>query len=184
MFAWSLMIGLFLRWPMKLALGSFGSAKRQEPARCMSGVRRLFLGANGAILFAALLYQTLFISPPNYQSYITSTAYQEQQRELLRRVREASKPVISDDMVVIMRSGKEVVWEPAIFAELAVLDRWDEGPFIQMIQSNDFAFFVTEGQKGDPVFDSRYNASVLAAIEAAYPRTEQLAGYILHLPAK
>lgn len=184
MFAWSLMIGLFLRWPMKLALGSFGSAKRQEPARCMSGVRRLFLGANGAILFAALLYQALFISPPNYQSYITSTAYQEQQRELLRRVREASKPVISDDMVAVLRSGKQVVWEPAIFAELAALNRWDEGAFIQMIRSNDFAFFVTKGRKGEPLFDSRYNASVSEAIEAAYPRTEQLAGYIIHLPPK
>jgi hypothetical protein len=87
-------------------------------------------------------------------------------------------------MVVVLQSGKEVVWEPAIFAELATLNRWDEGPFIRMIQSNDFAFFVTKGQKGELLFDSRYNASVSEAIEAAYPRTEQLAGYIIHLPPK
>ena len=60
----------------------------------------------------------------------------------------------------------------------------DEGPFIQMIQSIDFAFFITDGQKGERVFDSRYNSLVLEAIEAVYPRTEQLVGYIIHLPPK
>ena len=103
---------------------------------------------------------------------------------MLQRVREASKPVIADDMVVVLQSGKEVVWEPAIFSELAAFNQWDEGPFIQMVQSNDFAFFITEGQKGDRVFDSRYSASVLEAIEGAYPRTEHLAGYIIHFPPK
>ena len=85
-------------------------------------------------------------------------------------------------MVVVLQSGKEVVWEPAIFADLAVLDQWDEGPFIQMIRSNDFAFFITKGQRGERLFDSRYNAPVAQAIGAAYPRTELLAGYVIHLP--
>ena len=33
------------------------------------------------------------------------------------------KPVVSDDMVLLIRSGQEVLWEPAIFAELAKYGR-------------------------------------------------------------
>lgn len=184
MFGWSIAIGLFLRQPTRFALGSFGLVKRREPARDMGGLYRPFFRFDFPVLFAALLFQALLFRPPFDQSIFADVEYQEQQRELLRRVREASKPVISDDMVAVLRSGKQVVWEPAIFAELAALNRWDEGAFIQMIRSNDFAFFVTKGRKGEPLFDSRYNASVSEAIEAAYPRTEQLAGYIIHLPPK
>lgn len=184
MFTWSIAIGLLLRRPTSFAIGWIGAARRSEPASGKGGSHRPFFRFDFPVLVAALLIQALLISPPAYRSIITDAAYQEQQRELLQRVREASRPVIGDDMVAILRSGKQVLWEPAIFAELAVLERWDEGPFIQMIRSNDFAFFVTEGQKGDPLFDSRYTAPVVAAIEGAYPRTEQLAGYDLHLPPK
>lgn len=184
MFGWSIAIGLFLRQPTRFALGSFGLAKRREPARDMGSLYRPLFRFDLPVLFAVLLFQALLFRPPFDQSIFTHVAYQEQQRELLQRVQKASKPVISDNMVVVLQSGKEVVWEPAIFAELAVLNRWDEGPFIRMIQLNDFAFFITKGQKGDPLFDSRYNASVSEAIEAAYPRTEQIAGYIIHLPPK
>jgi hypothetical protein len=181
-FAWSIVIGLFLRQLIKYALGSPGSAKGRNPARGMVGSCRPLSRFDYPVMLAVLLYQAWVISPPSYKKEITDVAHQEQQRELLRRVQDASKPVISDDMVAILNSGKEVVWEAAIFAELTALNLWDEGPFIQMIQSNDFAFFVTGGERGNPVFDSRYNAAVSEAIESAYPRTEPLAGYTIHLP--
>ena len=182
MFAWSIAIGLFLRPPVGFALGAFGLAKRRKPVRDTGASDRPFVRFDYPVLVAALLYQAVLVQPPFYQSTITDVAYQEQQRELLQRVREVSRPVISDNMVVVLQSGKEVVWEPAIFAELAALDQWDEGPFIQMIRSNDFAFFITKGQRGERLFASRYNAPVAQAIGAAYPRTELLAGYVIHLP--
>lgn len=42
---------------------------------------------------------------------------------LSQLVRAADRPVISDEMVLLIKSGKPVVWEPSIFAELASLGR-------------------------------------------------------------
>ena len=102
--------------------------------------------------------------------------------ELSASVRAADRPVISDDMVMLLRSGKEVLWEPAIFGELASTGAWDERPFVNLIRQRRFGFFITEGDRGDPQFDSRYTPAVDAAIEQAYPRRCRLAGYVIHMP--
>ena len=102
--------------------------------------------------------------------------------QLSASVRAADRPVISDDMVMLLRSGKEVLWEPAIFGELASTGAWDERPFVNLIRQRRFGFFITEGDRGDPQFDSRYTPAVDAAIEQAYPRRCRLAGYVIHMP--
>lgn len=107
-----------------------------------------------------------------------------QLRALGREVHAASRPVISDDMVLLRRSGKEVVWEPAIFAELASKGVWDERPFVARIRAHRFAFFVTVGDRGQRLFDSRYTPAVAEAIYAAYPVRRHVAGYTIHLPSE
>lgn len=98
-------------------------------------------------------------------------------------VRAAPRPVISDDMVLLVRAGVPVQWEPAIFAELASTGTWDERPFVARVRAGQFAFFITARQRGDRLFDSRYNRAVADAIDAAYPVKRKAAGYTLHLPA-
>ena len=101
---------------------------------------------------------------------------------IVQRIAAASKPVIADDMTLLIRAGRNVGWEPAIAAELAHTGVYDEAGLICMIKAGEFAFFVTEGKAGDGLFDERYNAPVAAAIRAAYPHEEEVAGFILHLP--
>jgi hypothetical protein len=98
-------------------------------------------------------------------------------------VRAADRPVLSEDMVLLLRAGKEVPWEPAIFAELASLGRWDERLIVEAIEGGRFAFAVTLADRGDPIFDSRYNPAVAAALEAAFPRRVQLGWLLIRLPA-
>jgi len=98
-------------------------------------------------------------------------------------VRSAPRPVISDDMVLLIRSGAAVQWEPAIFAELASTGTWDEKPFVERVKAGQFAFFVTARKRGERLFDSRYNPAVADAMDAAYPVKRELAGYTIHLPA-
>lgn len=98
-------------------------------------------------------------------------------------VRTASRPVISDNMVILLRNNKDVQWEPAIFAELSSTGLWDERPIVEKIRAGAFAFFITNGVRGDRVFDSRYNPAVADAMDASYPEKRKLAGYTLHLPA-
>ena len=123
----------------------------------------------------------------SYPDRTASTALEQQHRreldQLSAMVRAAPGPVISDDMVMLLRSGKEVLWEPAIFGELASTGAWDERPFLALIRAHRFSLFITEGDRGDPQFDSRYTSTVDAALEQAYPRRCRLAGYVIHLPS-
>jgi hypothetical protein len=102
---------------------------------------------------------------------------------LSREIAATDKPVISDDMVLLLRSGKPVLWEPAIFAELASTGDWDQQPFVDRIRNREFAFFVTWGQRGFDRFDERYNRAVAEAIDAAYPiKQSTAAGLTVHRP--
>jgi hypothetical protein len=102
--------------------------------------------------------------------------------ELVAMVHDARRPVISDNMVAVKRAGREVVWEPAIFTELASKGLWDERPFVQRIRDGQFAFFVTVGDRGQRVFDSRYTPAMMDAMDESYPVRRHLAKFTLHLP--
>jgi hypothetical protein len=98
------------------------------------------------------------------------------------RIRHAERPAISDQMVLLLRSGKPVLWEPAIFAELAATGTWDERDLVERVRAGEFSMFVTEGDRGDRLFDARYSPAVSAAMDAAYPIKQMAAGLVVHLP--
>lgn len=102
--------------------------------------------------------------------------------QVVAMIRAESRPVISDDMTLILRAGRPVQWEPSIAAELANTGRYDERAFVQLVRQHRFGFFVTSGDKGDRVFDSRYDPAVADAIHIAYPIQRTVGGLILHLP--
>jgi hypothetical protein len=114
---------------------------------------------------------------------MANPARAQAERALSKIIAASDKPVISDEMVLVIRSGKPVVWEPAIFAELASKDVWDEKPFVAKILNHDFSMFITVGTRGSRLFDSRYNPAVADAMDRAYPRLETMAGYTVHFPA-
>jgi hypothetical protein len=108
-----------------------------------------------------------------------------QQRALdaiVDRIRQAKRPVISDDATLLIRAGQSMHWEPSIVAELGSAGRYDEEKFAKLIEQHRFGFFVTDGDQGDVVFDQRFNPKVVEAIHIAYPRRERIGGRVLHLP--
>jgi hypothetical protein len=105
----------------------------------------------------------------------------DRQAALVQRIAQADKPVASEDMTLLMRAGKPVIFEPAIVTELASLGRWDEGPLVSMIGSGGFAFMITTDNF--PGATSRRSPAVDAAMRRAYPRVEQVGPTLwLHLP--
>lgn len=110
-------------------------------------------------------------------------AFAAMANSLTAAIRNASGSTISDDMVVILRAGKTVPWEPAIFAELASLGRWDERLITAEIESGRVGMAITHGQRGELLFDGRYNAAVANALDAALPVKARIHWLILHLPA-
>ena len=102
----------------------------------------------------------------------SSNTDEAQQAALVRRIAQASKPVGSENMVLLMRAGKPVIYEPAIVTELAALGRWDERPLVDMIASGGFAFMLTSDDASGP--PSRRSPAVDAAMRHAYPKLEQV----------
>ena len=91
----------------------------------------------------------------------------------MRRIAAAEKPVASEDMTLLMRAGKPVIFEPAIVTELASLGRWDEGPLVNMIRSGGFAFMITT--ENAPGGSFHRTPAVDAAMREAYPKWSSLA---------
>jgi hypothetical protein len=130
----------------------------------------------------AIAAQAWLMHPPDL-GIMRDSRRNAEMASLSARIGATDKPVIADDMSLLMRSGKRVVWEPAIFAELAGTGAWDERPFVERIRRHEFAMFVTIGKQGDYLFNGRYDKAVSAAMATAYPVLDHQAGYTLHLPA-
>ncbi|WEK44550.1 MAG: hypothetical protein P0Y64_07120 [Candidatus Sphingomonas colombiensis] len=131
-------------------------------------------------LFIAALSVAAYRAPP----VEIDPATKERMAAVVARIRASAKPVISDDMVLLIRAGRPVQYEPAIAAELAHSNLYDEAGFARMVRRGDFGFFLTRGDRGSPLFDERYNPRVAAAIDAAYPRKEIIGDLVFHLPAQ
>jgi hypothetical protein len=101
---------------------------------------------------------------------------------IVERIRLSPKPVISDEMTLIIRAGQDVQWEPAIVAELSNFNLYDEHAFIQKIKNHEFGFFIAEWGPNYSVFLSRYNPQVAEAMTKFYPRKENIGGLTLFLP--
>jgi hypothetical protein len=99
-------------------------------------------------------------------------------------IRHSTKPVISDDMTLLIRAGHPVDWEPAIAAELGATGRYDQAGFVRMIREKRFGLFLTEGKRGEYTYDSRYNPPVADAIASAYPREYALGRFTVHAPER
>ena len=102
------------------------------------------------------------------------------QQNLVREIAKQDRPVLSEDMVLSLRAGKEVPIEMAIFHELALKGQWDQRRLTDLIDSHAFAFLVTTPDK--TYTPLRYTPEVMAAIERAYPRVETRGPYAVHYP--
>lgn len=176
-------INYFIEWGSVIALFAGVSltdavkmAMRNMPSEMP---KRLSLQVPLGIAIQAFLLPNV----PDYQ-YQMQSARVHELNELVRLIQAARRPVISDDMVILLRANRRVQWEPAIFAELASKGAWNELPFIAKIRDHQFAFFITVGDRGDRLFDSRYNPAVIEAMESSYPFKQRIAGYTVHFPGK
>jgi len=159
-------------------------------ACCLCGgllLRRLVADGAGnlrlALFVPVLLLLQLAYSPvPRMMEALARPAEHAEFDALVARVREASAPVIADNMVAVRKAGKDLYLETAIIAELTALGRWDETAYLEDIRNRRFAFFMTEDSAGDRLFEARYSRAVRAAIAQFYPRTEKLAGHTFHYP--
>jgi hypothetical protein len=117
-----------------------------------------------------LILQT-FATPKFGNWRVVDPEYRRQYTELIAQTRRATKPVYSEDMVLLMLAGKEVPWEPATITDLSRTGVFDERKVISMIEAHAFAFAIVTTGESD-----RYSPAVIAAFTRAYPVELRLAG--------
>jgi hypothetical protein len=168
---WLCIIALFVG----LALGGVGPKASDDDTLAQSTLLAVALPL-------AVALQALMLPDVPQDMWRISGPRQVELDRLSQMVRTAPKPIISDDMVMLVRSGKTVQWEPAMYSELGLNGVWDERPFIAKIRHGDFSFFITRYDGNDAIYHGCYNPKVAAAIAVAYPVTLRLAGYTINLP--
>jgi hypothetical protein len=175
-------INYFLEWTCSIVL--LAGLALYDSAKAATRVGRYASSTILTLLLPLAVAIQAFILPdaPDRQ-WLMDSKRSDELNTLGEMVRTASRPVVSDNMVILLRNDKNVQWEPAIFAELSSTGLWEERPIVEKINAGTFAFFITDGVRGEPLFDSRYNPAVADAIDASYPEKRELAGYTLHFPA-
>ena len=158
------MTGLTLAWMFAPA---FGGARRDAPA-----VTPLL----GALLIPFLALGQREIAVPRDPAELAWRA------ALVAEIRATPRPVIADDMMLLVLAGKTVPWEPAMLSELGAAGLWDDRLIADRIRDREFAFIVTDYLPGDPLFEGRYNPPVAAAIAEAYPVRERRGRMTIHRP--
>jgi hypothetical protein len=98
----------------------------------------------------------------------------------VQEIARENRPVVSEDMVLLMRAGHEVPIEPAIARELALTGQWDQSLYLKLLDRHAFGFVITTPD--DPWSAERYTPDMLAAIARDYPRTEAFGPYLVHYP--
>ena len=155
--------GIAIAWLTHISVSAIRGAGTNLPA---------LIGA--AALACTGLTQTAVLKLTRNSSIYDTTQIAELQI-LLTRVRAEPGPVLSDDMTMLMKSGKNVPWEPGIFRELALLGVWDEQPLLDMIAVKQFSAIV----EADP---TNWNDTVRAAIVRSYSPTGSLGGRTIFRP--
>jgi hypothetical protein len=91
-------------------------------------------------------------------------------------------PILSTEMALLLRNHRPVVWEPAIFRELAHAGRWDERILVEKIRRHEIAAVITDGDRGYRWFDEQFSPAIADAMDAALPYHIHVGRRILRLP--
>ncbi len=120
-------------------------------------------------LVTALLAASLAIQPLRQWDILVEPGDAATQQALTDRIAAAGKPVASENLTLLKRAGRPVLYEPFIATELAAVGRWDEAPLVDMFRTHAFAFVITLGNLPDG--GQLRSPAVDAAMRAAYPKT-------------
>ncbi len=101
---------------------------------------------------------------------------------MLQRVRGIPGPLLSDDMVLTLQAGREVLLEPNVLGELARMGLWDKQRLISRLDSHYFGAVITAYDPGDPTFDARYPGPTRDALLRDYPHVESYGDYRVRTP--
>lgn len=99
--------------------------------------------------------------------------------EVVQFLKRLPEPVYSEDMVVLMKAGKEVPAEPAIITCLAMDGKWDESGFVGRIARGEFSAIVIRHSLTD---GGRFTPGVVNAIHERYYHSDSIGTFKIYRP--
>ena len=100
-------------------------------------------------------------------------------KALERILRNSPEPLMSEDMTLLYRAGKQVPFEPAIIAELTTTGVWNEAPLVNLIRNRTFSVMVIRD-----VRSGFYSPTVAAAIIENYRPQEKYGDLTVYVPSQ
>ena len=152
--AWSIMVGLFF---------AHVTGVLSKPQAASWRVGPMVGGTVATLLLAWQIYD-------GRARWTTVPSEEKRQvaEHVLQVIKTAPGPVWSEDMVLTMKAGKDVVAEPAIVTELSRQGLWDQGPFLAWLREAKFDFVIIRS------WSDKFTPEMRQAVEAAYPIVERI----------
>ena len=133
------------------------------------------------LVVAAVVLVGVMLLPFRQMPDRVSMSDLERQTRLVERIAAVDAPVASEELVLLMRAGKPVVFDPPLVTARAASGTWNEAPLVSMVRSGAFAFMVTlDNTQGG---SARRSPAMDAAMREAYPTLERVGARLwFHLP--
>jgi hypothetical protein len=172
----------FIEWMCITAVPIGMAATVAWAAAVPGGKTELLAGLPGLFLSLALAGHALHRLPFEYR-IVDDPKATAVRAHLVDLVHENEKPVLSEDMVLLLRAGQPVPIEPAVFAELTYSGTWDQRLFLNLICTHAFGLVIMEGSMEQAQSSDRFTKEVASAIENSYPVVEHSEEYTVRRPA-
>lgn len=104
--------------------------------------------------------------------------------EALRRIAQTSLPVLSEDMTLLVLSGRPIEWQPFEMTRMAERGAWDEGNLTRRLDRQGFGLVILHFpvERPGPIELDRFSARVRRAISADYKAAGHAGGYYFYEP--
>lgn len=102
----------------------------------------------------------------------------DKETQLMRLMRATPGPVMSENLLALIRASKEVHIEPATVSFLAQVGRWDERPYLQLLNQQFFQMIVTKNLRRN----NRYTPAMISSIDRAYSLDQTIGEYLIYRP--
>jgi len=132
-------------------------------------------------LVVVTLLVLLFLPGERSVSWVTENfgEQERQEEEMIGLIRSTPGPILSDNLLIIYKAGRNVEVEPATLSFLTRAGGWDERPYLHLFNRQYFRLIVTTPLESAA---DRYSPAVVLAIKKNYQLDGQIGAYLIYRP--
>lgn len=103
-------------------------------------------------------------------------------RRVLELAATVNGPVISEDMVLLYKAGKPLLYQPFIMTQLVSEGKWNPAPLIDSLRRGDVTMIILTSEIGSTTHRERFFAAFTEAVQTRYRLLEKSGPYMVYVP--